>query len=115
KNAGWELTLGGQIIDRKNFGMDFHFQTALNANKVVSLGPTPPQIGVSNWTVAGYPISGLWAKAITGWKDKNGDGILTVDEVTIVSDTMFDNTIDPATGKPKHSVIGVGTFRGYAE
>jgi len=38
-----------------------------------------------------------------------------VDEVTIVSDTMFDNSIDPATGKPKHSVIGVGTFRGYAE
>ena len=29
--------------------------------------------------------------------------------------TVFDNAIDPVTGKPKHSVIGVGTFRGYAE
>ena len=115
KNAGLEVTLGGQLIDRRQLGLDFHFNTSLNANKVVSLGTTPPQIGVTNWTVAGYPIGGIWAKAITGWNDKNGDGLLTVDEVTIVSDTMFDNAIDPATGKPKHSVIGVGTFRGYAE
>lgn len=112
KNAGWEVTLGGQILDRPNLGIDFHFSTSLNSNKVVSLGSTPPQIGVSNWTVAGYPIGGIWAKPITGWNDKNGDGILTVDEVTIVSDTMFGD-INPVTGK--RAVIGVGTFRGYAE
>jgi len=87
----------------------------MNANKVVSLGGTPPQIGVSNWIVAGYPISGIWAKPIIGWNDLNGDGILTVNEVTIKSDTMFDESIDPLTGKAKHSVLGVGTFRGYAE
>jgi len=28
---------------------------------------------------------------------------------------MFDNSIDPVTGLPKHTVIGVGSFRGYAE
>jgi len=115
KNAGFEVTLGGQLLDRKNLGIDFHVSTSLNSNKVVSLGTTPPQIGVTNWTVAGYPIGGIWAQPITGWNDKNGDGILTVDEVSIKSDTMFDNSIDPATGKPKHTVVGVGTFRGYAE
>jgi TonB-linked SusC/RagA family outer membrane protein len=113
KNAGLEVTLGGQLIDRKQLGLDFHFNTSLNANKVVSLGTTPPQIGVSNWTVVGYPIGGIWAKPIIGWNDKNGDGILTVDEVTIKTDTLFSSTIDPKTGKP--AVIGVGTFRGYAE
>jgi hypothetical protein len=87
---------------------------AINANKVVSLGTTPPQIGVTNWVVAGYPINGIWAKPITGWNDLNGDGILTPNEVTIVADTMWDESIDPATGLPRHAVIGVGTFRGYA-
>jgi len=106
KNAGWEVTLGGQIIDRKQLGLDFHFNTSLNANKVVSLGTTPPQIGVTNWTVVGYPIGGIWAKPIIGWKDANGDGILTVPEVQIKTDTLFDGD---------HNVIGVGTFRGYAE
>jgi TonB-linked SusC/RagA family outer membrane protein len=106
KNAGLEATLGGQIIDRKQLGLDFHVNTSLNANKVVSLGGTPPQIGVSNWTLAGYPISGIWAKPITGWNDLNKDGILTVNEVNIVSDTVRDQN---------GAVIGVGTFRGYAE
>ena len=94
--------------------IDFRVATSINANKVVSLGSTPPQIGVTNWIVAGYPINGIWAKPIISWNDANGDGILTVPEVVIKSDTMWDDSIDPATGLPKHSVIGVGTFRGYA-
>ena len=110
KNSGFELTVGGQLLDRRQLGLDFHVTSSLNSNKVVSLGSTPPQIGVSNWIVAGYPVNGIWAKAITGWNDKNGDGILTVDEVTIVSDTVWGTD---ATGKK--AVIGVGTFRGYAE
>jgi TonB-linked SusC/RagA family outer membrane protein len=104
KNAGFEVTLGGQVIDRKALSLDFLLTTALNSNKVVSLGSTPPQIGVTNWTVAGYPIGGIWAQPITGWHDDNRDGILTVDEVDIRSDTVKN-----ADGQ----VIGVGTFRGY--
>ena len=115
KNAGLEVSLGGQVLDTKYISVDFHFSTSINANKVVSLGSTPPQIGVTNWIVAGYPIGGIWTRPIVGWNDKNGDGILTVDEVTIQSDTLFDNSADPITGKPRHSIIGIGTFRGYAE
>jgi len=37
KNAGWELTVGGPIVDRRNVGLDFLLTTSLNANKVVSL------------------------------------------------------------------------------
>lgn len=110
KNAGFEVTLGGPIIEKKNFGFDFHFTTSLNGNKVVSLGDVPPQIGTTNWTMAGYPISGLWAAPIVGWEDKNGDGILTKDEVRIQSDTVFGK--DPITGE--RTIVGVGTFRGYA-
>jgi TonB-linked SusC/RagA family outer membrane protein len=112
KNAGWEATLGGQLIDRRDLGLDFHIGTSLNANKVVSLGSTPPQIGVTNWIVAGYPIRGIWSQPITGWNDKNHDGILTVDEVTIAADSLF-GPPDPVTGK--RPFIGPGSFRGYAE
>ena len=114
KNAGLEVSTGGQLLDHEMVAIDFHINTSMNANKVVSLGSTPPQIGVTNWIVAGYPINGIWARPITGWNDTNGDGILTVNEVTIQSDTLFDDSIDPATGLPKHTVIGIGTFRGYA-
>jgi TonB-linked SusC/RagA family outer membrane protein len=113
KNAGVEATFGGQLLERRQFGLDFQLNTSLNANKVVSLGPTPPQIGVTYWTVPGYPINGIWAIPIVGWHDDNKDGILTVNEVDTKRDTLFDESIDDKTGKPKHAVIGVGTFRGY--
>lgn len=77
KNAGVEVSVNAQLLDKPAFGWDVTLSGSANANKVVSLGDTPPQIGTTSRTVAGYPISGLWARPIVGWKDKNGDGLLT--------------------------------------
>ncbi|MBI2407436.1 MAG: SusC/RagA family TonB-linked outer membrane protein [Gemmatimonadetes bacterium] len=77
KNAGWEASVTGQVMDRRQLAWDVTISGTANANKVVSLGDTPAQIGTTSRIVAGYPISGLWARPITGYKDKNGDGLLT--------------------------------------
>jgi TonB-linked SusC/RagA family outer membrane protein len=77
KNAGLEVAVNAQLVQRDAFGWDVNIATAANDNKVVSLGDTPPQIGTTNRTIAGYPIGGYWAQPITGWEDKNGDGLLT--------------------------------------
>ncbi len=77
KNAGIEVSINAQLLQTAAFGWDVNLSGSANANKVVSLGTTPPQVGTTSRTVAGYPISGLWARPINGWKDKNGDGILT--------------------------------------
>ena len=115
RNSGVEMTLGGRFLDTRQVSAELLVTSSLNANKVLSLGTTPPQIGVTNWTVKGYPIGGIWAQPITGWNDANGDGILTVNEVTIKSDTLFDDSIDAVTGLPKHTIIGIGSFRGYPQ
>jgi TonB-linked SusC/RagA family outer membrane protein len=101
KNAGWEMTVGGPIIDRRSFGLDFLVTSSINANKVVSLGNTQRQVGTTNWVVAGYPIRGLFARPITGWDDKNKDGILTYsadpakNEVFVGKDTIFRGYAEP--------------------
>lgn len=77
KNAGIEASITAQIIEKRAFGYDVTLSGSANANKVVSLGNTPPQIGTTSRIVVGYPIGGLWARPITGYKDKNGDGLLT--------------------------------------
>ena len=77
KNAGLEVSVTAQLLQTKNFAYNANLSGSMNANKVVSLGDTPPQIGTTSRTVAGYPIAGLWANPITGWQDKNGDGLLT--------------------------------------
>ena len=77
KNAGVEASINAQILQTKHLGWDVTVSGSANANKVVSMGSTPGQIGTTSRTVAGYPIAGLWARPITGYKDKNGDGLLT--------------------------------------
>ncbi len=77
KNAGVEVSLNAQLVQRDNFGWDANIAFSSNDNKVVSLGDTPPQLGLPTRTVAGYPIGGYWSQPILGWEDKNGDGLLT--------------------------------------
>lgn len=77
KNAGVEVAINAQLLQYDKFGWDINLSGSANDNKVVSLGNNPPQVGTTSRIVAGYPISGLWARPITGWDDKNGDGLLT--------------------------------------
>ncbi|MBL8962053.1 MAG: SusC/RagA family TonB-linked outer membrane protein [Gemmatimonadetes bacterium] len=77
RNSGWELQLGGQLVDRSAFTWDVNVVGSINDNEVLDLGDTPPQIGNATRTVKGYPIGGLWAPPITGWEDKNKDGVLS--------------------------------------
>lgn len=77
KNAGVEVAINAQLLQGERLGWDINLSGSANDNKVVSLGNNPPQVGTTSRIVAGYPISGLWARPITGWEDKNGDGLLT--------------------------------------
>ncbi len=101
KNAGWEATVGGAIIDNRNLALDFQLTTSLLANKVVSLGNTQTQVSTTNWVAAGYPLRGLFARPILGWNDKNHDGILTyspdpaLNEVFVGQDTIFRGYAEP--------------------
>ena len=95
KNAGAELAVNTQIVQRQKFGFDLTISAASNDNKLVSLGPVPPQINTTWRAVAGYPLFGFWAQPILGWDDKNGDGILvhssdpTKNEVFVGDSAIF--------------------------
>jgi TonB-linked SusC/RagA family outer membrane protein len=77
RNTGWEFLTTAQILDSRNIGIDISASYSTNANEVVSLGGTPEQKGTTTWIVEGYPIRGFWENPITGYEDKNGDGLIT--------------------------------------
>ena len=81
KNAGFEGLLNAQILDRRSFAWDFTFSGSTNANKLVSLGNVPPQIGATIQQRAGYPLNSYWSRRINSFDDKNGDGIIVRDEI----------------------------------
>ncbi len=99
RNSGWELGVTAQLVNRSYFGWDVNVSASGNANVVESLGDTPPQIGTTNRTVAGYPIAGYWAAPITGYQDKNGDGLLTYFADTAKNEVFIADSV---------------VFRGYA-
>ena len=112
-NTGIEFLVNGQIIDRPNFGMDITFNASKNANKLKSLGGTPPQIGTSTRAVQGYPLFGLWAPPITAWNDANKDGMLTANEITVgrvckAEDVGAAGRLCPAAGALDTSSVFIG-------
>ena len=77
KNAGLEGLLTMQLLDREAIGFDVSLNGSINDNKLVSLGGVPEQVGTLTRATPGYPLFGFWERPITGWEDKNQDGILT--------------------------------------
>ena len=87
RNKGWEGLLTAQLVQRDAFGWDVAFNYSANDNKIISLGGLPPLINSSTQqNREGFPLNGWWAKNLTGYADANGDGIITLNEIT-VSDT----------------------------
>jgi hypothetical protein len=100
-NNGVEVLVSSQVIEHRWAAADVSFTFARNKNKLVKLGvddngdPLPPIIN-GHWQArADYPLFGFWARPITGWQDKNGDGIIayntdpTLNEVFVGADTIF--------------------------
>jgi TonB-linked SusC/RagA family outer membrane protein len=77
ENKGFEFLGSAQLLDRRQVAVDVTLSYSTNANKLISLGSTPPQIGTNTRVVEGYPLFGFWENKIKGWQDKNGDNLIT--------------------------------------
>ena len=110
-NSGWEVGAKAQLLNRSWLAWDVLVSASGNANRVESLGDTPPQIGTVTRTVAGYPISGYWAQPITGWQDKNGDGYLTYYADTAKNEVFVaDSAVFRGYGAPRYNTTITNGF-----
>ena len=93
KNAGLELLVSSQLIDRDAFAFDLAVTGSTNDNKLVTLGKDIPPVINTTWrAVEGYPLFGLWAQPILGWEDKNGDGILAYNDDPALNEVFVGDT-----------------------
>ena len=83
ENKGTELTLDIQLLRMRALSWDVRFNGSLLKNKLVDAGnvPLPTAPGARN--EVGYPLFGLWDRAITGFGDRNGDGLIGDDEIDV--------------------------------
>ena len=123
KNAGLEGLLSAQVIDRRNFGFDLTLSGSANSNKLMSLGvdaqgrPLPPQVGTTTRNQPGYPLFGYWQRRFT-YADKNTDGMITVNELTVddsatfiaYSAPRFETTLQTGVDLFQHKLRITGSF-----
>src|SRR6185503_15667811 len=101
KNAGAEVSINAQLLDRRNFGWDVTIGGAHNKNKLVSLGKDDagkalPRIGTTTRQQEGYPLNSQWYVPYT-FSDANGDGFIAINEVAVsATDTVFMGPSIPA-------------------
>ena len=88
QNSGLELQVTTTLVSTPNFGWDLTLGGSHNTNKILSLGlnaqgqPNPTiGTGITRDSI-GMPVNGFFAHPYT-FSDKNGDGIITPDEVTV--------------------------------
>lgn len=93
RNAGWEALFNAQIIQREEFGWDITVNGSTNTNKLISLGGVPNIVSSSTQQQReGYPLNGWWSKALTGYSDKNGDGLITYNVDPALSEVTVGDT-----------------------
>ncbi len=109
KNAGFEALVNLTLLDRPSIGWNATINGSTNANKLVSLGGVPPQIGPTIRQIAGYPLNGYWGRTIKSFSDADGDKLIEGDEVVVGDSAEF-----IGYSLPRHSVSltsGVDLFR----
>ncbi len=89
-NTGTEWAVTAQPVSSHALTWEFTVNTSANRNRLVSLAPGIglSQNGYEQYTV-GYPLSGHWERPILGYRDANGDGIISPDEVTVGDSAVF--------------------------
>jgi len=92
ENKGFETGIHAQILRTDLIGIDLGINHSINDNKILKLDnnaagePIPIIVATQIQHRVGYPLFGYWHTAIKSFADKNGDGLITQDEV-VVSDT----------------------------
>ena len=114
QNTGFELLVRGQIVDREWWGADLTIAASTNRNTLLNLGDTPPQIFVNSRVVEGYPLAGWWGRPITGWEDRNSDGILTYNASAALNEVFVgDSAVFLGYSTPRYNMAltpGVDLF-----
>ncbi len=111
ENKGLELSTNLQLVNRNAFTWDLTVSGSTNSNKLISLGETPPQIGVNTRVIEGYPLFGWWTRPITGWQDKNGDNILTYNADASLNEVFVgDSAVFRGYTQPRHLVTLTNGF-----
>jgi TonB-linked SusC/RagA family outer membrane protein len=107
ENRGFELSADAQLVRTDPFSLSVRVNGSVLRNKLVDAGnvPLPTTPGARN--EVGYPLFGLWDRAITGWSDANSDGVITDAEITVSDEQRYRGSTLPTREAGLSTTIGL--------
>lgn len=88
-NRGFELTVNTRVINTPSVAWDVTFAGSKITNELDQLGEgIPPVISGTQRHTEGFPLGGFWERPYT-FEDANGDGIISLAEVTVDPEQVF--------------------------
>ncbi len=93
-NKGVEALVSMQLVQRARVGFDVSINASHNTNNLDDLGGQP-SIGTTQQQRKDYPLYGWWSRQLTGFEDKNGNGIIeynannALSEITVTDTSVF--------------------------
>lgn len=96
RNRGQELSITAQVFDARGVAFQLSANGSLNHSVLKQLDPSlrPPEDRFIKF-VPGYPLMGQWDHALTGFSDKNGNGIIEPNEVTLTDSVVYLGVTNP--------------------
>lgn len=91
RNRSLELNTTAQVIEARTARVRVNYTLTLTENLVKELGDgvLPFSTGASGQIAEGYPIAGIWSRRVTGYRDYNDDGLLSLNEVILSDSAVY--------------------------
>jgi TonB-linked SusC/RagA family outer membrane protein len=107
-NKGLEVSLNTRLLDFDNLRYDTQIEASWNKNRLVSLAPgVKPFGGFGYQNAPGQPLFANYWPTMTGYDDKNDNGVIEPGEVTITSVSVFGGPSVPTRTISLNNSVGL--------
>jgi hypothetical protein len=107
QNRGLELAVNADIVRAALLTWSVRVNGSWLKNKLVDAGNADLGAPQGARNVVGYPLFGLWDRPILSYKDANGDGVLTEDEIVVGDAPAFKGSTLPTREGGLTSTVGL--------
>lgn len=90
RNRNFEFSANARALETSTALVILNYALTLSDNKVLRLGSgVSPFSALGSRIEAGYPVAGVWARKVMGYRDEDDNGMLSEDEVILSDSTVY--------------------------
>lgn len=89
RNSVFELSGTGRVVENRSVQLMLNYSMTMTENRVLRLGDGVMPFGLytDSRIEAGYPIAGIWSRIVMGYRDVDGDMLISPEEL-VMSDSV---------------------------